>query len=609
MHETHVRHGTPQDLGPMGFLAQAGKLFLADTLDHRSTLSNLAELLVPALADWCLIDLVDCADAGGPLLRVAAVHRDPQMQALVQELRERSRAGLPEAGVIPTAIRSGLPLLYPEVPDEVVRRSCRDEEHYRIVRSLGVVSSMVVPLRCRGRVLGAILTVRGAGPHRYGTADLALLEEVAQHAALAIDNARLFEEAREAGARLRFLAEAGKALDSLEPARTLEQVARLCVSLLCDWCCVYVTDGDDGEPCRRVAAAHKDPDKDRVLQGLHRGTVCDGQPLALVREVLRRGEPIGDNDISEKTLGVSGMEEATLRRIREELGVRSALLVPMRCRGRALGVLALLSEAPRRYREADVALAQELAQRAALALDNARLFEQAQEAVRMRDQFISIATHELRSPLHVLSMQLQLPLLHRREGHEERLAPAELLDGYARCERHMRRIFRLLDSLLDMSQIAAGKLQLQPEEVDLAELARDVTERFQLELQQAGCALSLRAPGTLAGRWDRLRLEQVLANLLSNAMKYGPGQPIAVAVERCGARALLSVQDRGIGIAPRDHARIFERYRRATDEGRARSLGLGLYIVREIATALGGSVRVESELGAGATFRVELPLG
>ena len=226
------------------------------------------------------------------------------------------------------------------------------------------------------------------------------------------------------------------------------------------------------------------------------------------------------------------------------------------------------------------------------------------QAVRARDSFISMASHELRTPLNAL--RLQLAVLRRHPRAEEPEPPGEWSQL---LERQVFRLTRLVNSLLDVSRIAAGRLALEPEDdVDLAAVVREVAEQFDGELRRACCPLSLRAESSVLGRWDELRLDGVVANLLSNGIKYGAGKPIEILVEGDGDTARLLVRDHGIGIAPEDQARIFERFERGVSGQHVGGLGLGLWIARAFVEALGGRIRVESRVGEGSTFTVELPM-
>jgi len=235
--------------------------------------------------------------------------------------------------------------------------------------------------------------------------------------------------------------------------------------------------------------------------------------------------------------------------------------------------------------------------------ERARLWRQAQEEVRERDEFLSVASHELRTP--VAALQLQLQTLQRASRAGEPLPPP-MLQKLETLERQTRRIGLLVNELLDLSRLRMGKLELKLEEVDLADLAREAVEHFR-EIVPPGSELTLRADGSCPGRWDRLRVEQVVTNLLVNAVKFGAGRPIAVTVESDADRARLSVEDRGIGIAEEHHDRVFGRFERAVSAQQFGGLGLGLWIARQIAEAHGGTIRLQSTPGTGSTFTMELP--
>jgi PAS domain S-box-containing protein len=231
-----------------------------------------------------------------------------------------------------------------------------------------------------------------------------------------------------------------------------------------------------------------------------------------------------------------------------------------------------------------------------------RLYEEARDAVKARDAFLSVAGHEIRTPLSALNITMY------QLGRQVRgLANEKAIDLAARSEKQVARLIRLADELLDVSRISSGSLHLDAEELDLGILARDVVERLEESARRAGCALTLRAPEGLIGFWDRIRLEQVLSNLLTNALKFGAGAPIEVVVSTRGETARMTVTDNGIGIHDEDRRRIFERFERAVSGETYPGMGLGLWITREIVEAHGGKIAVESRPGAGARFEVTLP--
>ncbi|QSQ12484.1 CHASE domain-containing protein [Myxococcus landrumensis] len=238
-------------------------------------------------------------------------------------------------------------------------------------------------------------------------------------------------------------------------------------------------------------------------------------------------------------------------------------------------------------------------------LEQQRLASEAQAAVRVRDEFLSVAAHELRTPL--TSLKLQLQLLFRQLHQEGPLDTERLERGVETCERQMTRLTKLVDSLLDVSRLSSGKMELQLEPLELGELVREMARRFEMEAQAAGVRLDVDTPQPVTGRWDRLRLEQVITNLMSNALKYGHGAPVDVRVRGDEREARLEVQDRGIGIAPEDAGRVFDRFERAVSSRHYGGLGLGLFITRQLVEAHGGSIFLESTPGQGTTFIVHLP--
>jgi PAS domain S-box-containing protein len=226
--------------------------------------------------------------------------------------------------------------------------------------------------------------------------------------------------------------------------------------------------------------------------------------------------------------------------------------------------------------------------------------DESKQAIFARDEFISIASHELRTPLTALKLRLQ-SLLH---GQEATGKARRKLESAA---RQTERLERLIDNLLDVSRITTGHLELEPEELELAEVTRDTCDRFRESSVESGFVVEVDARPPLVGVCDRLRFEQVLNNLLSNALKYGNGQPVAVSVRAAGENIEIAVSDRGVGIAEEDLERIFGQFERATQRRTSGGLGMGLYIARQIVQAHGGWIHVESRLGSGSTFRVLLP--
>ena len=396
-----------------------------------------------------------------------------------------------------------------------------------------------------------------------------------------------------------FLVEATNLLAaSLDYETTLRQVAGLAVPRIADWCVVDILEDGVLKP---LAVSHVDRNRVELVHEIWRRFPRDQHAAAGPAHVARTGRPEFVEQIPEELLRrVSRSEEHFQMQLRLRLG--SSVCVPLEARGQILGALTFAYETGgRRYRPDDVPFAESLAQRASLAIDNARLFRQAHDAIRLRDEFLSIASHELKTP--ITTMKLQVQSLVRRSAPEGDEAAPRLLT----LQRQIERLHNLVDKLLDISRLTEGRLELELEPVDLEALVRDVLGRFEEELRRSGSEVTVRGDGSSVGRWDRSRLDQVVTNLISNAIKYGSGRPIRVTMDGTERTARLEVRDQGIGIAPENLSRIFQRFERAVSERHYGGLGLGLWIVHQIVDALGGSVHATSTPGQGTAFVVELP--
>jgi PAS domain S-box-containing protein len=326
-------------------------------------------------------------------------------------------------------------------------------------------------------------------------------------------------------------------------------------------------------------------------------------------------------------LGYSRAELGTMRPVdllvdRDEVSFRE-LLAPL-CEG-SQAVITLETQVRRRdlrtvpvevsmqFIQVDggriVSIARDITDRKRAQLERELLYREAVDAVRARDEFLSVASHELKTPISALHLQVETLLRAARKEQEVPLPAEKTRAKLELIERQIDRLVRLIGELMDVSRITAGRLRLELEETDFVAVVLDVVSRYAEEAGRANSPLGLRvAEGQhVIGKWDRLRLEQVVTNLLTNAIKFGAGRAIEIGVEAQPQRAVLTVTDRGEGIAPEDVDRIFQRYEQATTSHMHGGLGLGLYIVRQIVEAHGGAIRVESRRGAGSTFTVELP--
>ncbi len=402
----------------------------------------------------------------------------------------------------------------------------------------------------------------------------------------------------------KFLAEATARLSaSLDYEETLKSVAQALVPGLADWCGVDLVEAGIS---RSLAVAHVDPAKVQFARDFRLKYPPNPASKSGVANVLRTGVAELYRELSEPMLRAGARDEEHFRAIME-LGITSLMVVPILVAGRAEGALTLaVAGSGHQYDEDDLALACELGRRAGTAIENARAYGSAQRAVQARDEFLAVAGHELRTPLAALMLQIESLKVAMGSG-----ALAKDPDRFAtRIDKtfgHALRLARLVDGLLDVSRIAEGPVELRLEEIDLAALVSDTCDRFTEDASHAGCELVVHRGAPCIGRWDPQRLEQIVSNLLSNAMKYGASQRIDVRCAFTETIATVSFEDRGIGIAPDDCARVFGRFERAVSERNYPGLGLGLWITRELVVAHGGSIEVKSEVGRGSTFTVCLP--
>ncbi|MFP2926062.1 MASE1 domain-containing protein [Pyxidicoccus sp. 3LG] len=365
----------------------------------------------------------------------------------------------------------------------------------------------------------------------------------------------------------RLLADAGRVLAaSLDVRETFPRVANLVVPQACDGFAVWRV-GDSGL-LERVAQAGWSPTREERLRG-------HLFPLP-----------------------------TTTRRWSSD--ACTVVLVPLVSREHVRGVLVLMRDERALFPGTeDLTLAEELARRFCMALETARLYGEAQQAITVRNEFIAIAAHELRTPLTTLMLRMRSlgRLLQQECGSEA------VLEKVHAMSRQLGRLAQLVERVLDVGRITTHRLELQREQVDVSELVEQVVETFAEEADRAGCALRVEAKAGLRACWDPGRVEQALANLLTNALKFGAGKPIEVHVSEEGGWVRLAVRDYGIGIAPEALERIFGRFERAVSSRKYGGLGLGLFLTRWIVESHGGAIQAESHPGAGSTFVLLLPAG
>jgi signal transduction histidine kinase len=685
----------------LGFLAEAGHL-LASSLDYDETLATLADLVVPRLADWCIVDL---AEADGTMRRVAVRAADAQKQELLDVLHRDYPPVVGSGQPSGQAIARSETVHYPSFTPDVLRRTTLDGRHHELMKELDPRSAIAVPLLVQGRVLGAITFAWSESGRRYEESDVVLAEELGRRAALAIENARLYTSELEAQRRIEFIVEASDVLaSSLDYDETVNALARLAVPRLGDWCVIYIVDPDGG--IERRAVEHAGGRQDVVRAILESHPILPDAPVG-VPEVIRSGRSELQAEASPVSTAGDVSEPETLADALEEIQVNSTMCVPLTARRRTIGAILFVSaESQRVFTEDDLRLAEELAARAAVAVDNSRLFnevEQRAEAVealdsiadgvflvdaggrirlwnaaaesitgiagadargrpvgdvfagweqiaaassvtpktvpvtvderelwlsisgvassdgvayafrdvtadrqldRMKSDFVATVSHELRTPLAAV-YGAALTLAQRDFTDREDLR--RLL--VSQIAEQAERLSSIVDDILFVGRLESGGLRLEPEIVDVVDVARAAVDGARSRVE--GVLVELNAGADVPPiETDGGRLRQVLDNLLDNAIKYSPdGGAIVVRVDADARWARFAVADNGVGIANAELERIFEKFYRV-DPQQTRGVngtGLGLYVCRELVERMEGRISVSSTPGLGSTFVVELP--
>jgi len=478
------------------------------------------------------------------------------------------------------------------------------------------------------RASSALIRFRvvASGEERYATVQSEPILDPDGSLLFAVNTFHDMTDATQTEGSLRFLAEAGALLSSsLDYRETLRRVARMAVPALADWCAVDVGEADG--QVRRVAIYHADPTKLAVAEELRRRFPPDPDTPHGVHHVLRTGSSVIVEEVSEAQISESHdarrYGEEWLRLVRG-LGLRSYIVAPMMSGARVIGALTLVAaESGRRYRAHDLAVAELLGVRAGLAIENSRLYREAEQAIKARDRFVAVAAHELLTPVTIvrgysqaLQRLVQRAASESADGESVTLEASRLLRSVQRVDVAGDRLTRLIADLLDVSRLERGSLAAEPRPMNLSALVASVVDglrvqqaegRYQRDLE---LTVDLPRDGDVSGTWDPTRLEQVLFNVLDNAMKYSLANGrirLRLRVEH--GEAQITVSDQGLGIEADELEAIFEPFYRASHANQqAAGFGMGLAVCREIVERHGGSITAVSEgRGRGTTFTIKLP--
>ncbi len=418
-----------------------------------------------------------------------------------------------------------------------------------------------------------------------------------------VGNFRNITQRKQAEERQRILNEASeKLVTSLDHQITLQEIARLLVPAMADYCRIAILD-NQGQ-IKESAVNHIEPEKIALVRELYEQYKDRVSSTYGLDKLLETGQSELISEVTQEVMAPSVRDNPAMLPIIEALGLTSYMGTPLIARERVIGAITFSSVQPeRRYTQDDLDFAQELARRIALTLDNARLYQEAQKAIQVRDDFISIASHELRTP--VTSLKLYVQVLQKQLA---RLGEENVVQSLTKMDAQLNKLTLLIKDLLNVSRIELGRLDFQQELFDLNELVKETVEQIRPTTGKHG----IRVEGQVAQpAWgDKDRIGQVLTNLLTNAIKYSPQTDrIIVRLTSTQDAAMVSVQDFGIGIEQEHISAIFDRFYRVNDpdEKTYPGLGIGLYISYEIIKRHGGTLSVESKKGHGSVFSFTLP--
>lgn len=415
--------------------------------------------------------------------------------------------------------------------------------------------------------------------------------------------ARDITEKKRTEENLKFLSHASELLSSsLDYNKTLTTIAQLAVPQIADWCTIDMLT-KAGEP-ELLVVAHKDPEKVAWGEQLREESPIDMDAPTGLGNVIKTGKPEFYPLITDEMLAASAKSQKELKLWRS-IGFTSVIIVPLRSGDKTIGAITFVTtESRKRYTESDLHMAEELARRASLAIENADLYQEAQDAIRMRDEFIALASHELKTPvtslkifMHALQHQLRKQLTEDIADHP-----------FKKMDDQVGKLTQLINDLLNVSQLRRGKLNFAMEKFDLNQVLKETIEQAQQISKAHQIILKGKIDKKLYG--DKNRISQVIMNLLTNAIKYSPAaEKISLHVGSKEDAVVIRVEDNGIGIEKEHQKKIFDQYYRVTsfEEQTYPGLGMGLFIAAEIVKRHGGKIWVEGEKGKGSTFSVSLP--
>ncbi len=450
--------------------------------------------------------------------------------------------------------------------------------------------------------------LKSGGTRKWALLKSASVYDEQKKTGLAVSIMRDFTEHKHAEDTLKFLDEASTILgSSVNYEETVRNISELSVPRMADICVIDILD-DQGEVIETISRSKDGLNKLEALEKLRSQYPQTWRIKQLTYNLSTSNSALLFKNITPEHLRRISFDEGHYVQLMS-LGLKGAMKIAIIAHGRLFGIMNLLSfDEGRQFSDRDLFIAQEVARRAGSAIDNALLFRQVKKAVEVRDEFLSIASHELKTPLTSLKLQIQNAKHSMGDPKRSPMKPERLAEVFDISDQQIKRLQGLVDDLLDASRIQAGKLGFSFERSDITTVVKDMISRYKQQFNNVGNELSVSLHGECNLSFDLVRMEQVLDNLFSNIFKYAPGVPVHVSVENISAGVRIVVADKGPGIPLEKQSVIFERFERVGSYSHHVSgLGLGLYIVNEIVKGHKGAIHLESEPGKGSCFIIDLP--
>jgi PAS domain S-box-containing protein len=588
------------------FLAEVSAI-LASSLDYEQTLQSVANLAVPYFADWCSVDLLS---DDRTINRVAVAHCDPEKVKLGWKIAQQYPRRLEDGYGVSQVILTGQSAIATEITNEQLTATVQDAQYLQILRGLNLKSCIIAPLKARGRVLGSISFVFSESNRRYSTMDLTLAEDLARRAGIAIDNARLYQEAQQVRQAAEIAADRTARLqtvtaalsESLTPLQVADVIVEQGMAVLEATSGLVALVTEDGKELEIVKAVGYHTD---LVESWQRFSINADAPLA---EAVRTGEPIWLETVASRVARYPHLAD-----IYSRYDFQSWMSLPLVSEGRRVGGIGLNFKHFKQLSTDDREFILTISRLCGQAISRTQLYEaehkaraDAERANRVKDEFLAVLSHELRSPLNPILGWTKLL-------RNNKLEPTQANRALETIERNGKLLAQLIEDLLDISRMLRGKLSLNTASVDLVAVIQEAIETVQLAAAAKSIHIqTVLQPTEKTVLGDANRLQQVVWNLLSNAIKFTPeGGWVEVKLEAIANQMQIQVTDNGKGIQPDFLPHVFEYFRQADSSTTRRfgGLGLGLAIVHQIVELHGGTVRAESAgEGLGARFTVLLPV-